>query len=91
MVLDGVRTMSLLAIFAASMLYVGLKAFQQLNVTLHKPLWVLPTSFGLATVEIALVVQYAQQGIDAALIAAVGSGSGLGCLVSMWLHGRLRR
>lgn len=82
--------MSLLMIFSASMLYVGLKAFQQLNVTLHKPIWVVPTSFGLATVEIALVVQYAQQGVDAALIAAVGLGSGLGCLISMYLHRRFR-
>jgi hypothetical protein len=83
--------MSLYEIFAAAFAFIALKAFQQINVTRHHPVLVMPTSFAMAAVEIGLVVEYARSGFDWHTIAVVGLGSGLGCLFSMYLHRWMRR
>lgn len=79
-----------LVMFLVSFLYVGLKAWQQLNVTLHKPLWVLPTSYLLAAVEVTLIYKVAAIG-PGWIIASVGTGAGVGCLAAMYGHKHLRR
>lgn len=76
-----------LTIFGASFLYVGLRAFQQLNVVHDNKLAVLPTSFGMAVVDVYLIRQFIQYEY-AYIVVALGLGAGLGCLTSMHLHKR---
>lgn len=82
--------MSLLGAAVVMYVFVALKSFQQLNVTLHRPWWVMPTSYGLAFVEVALIADIAAKGVQFLYVAALGTAAGLGCLSSMWLHRRMR-
>ena len=74
----------------ASMLYVGLKAFQQLNVAHDNRLSIIPTSLGMAVCEVYVVANVVLKGFDPLLIVCVGLGSGVGCLIAMSLHKRMR-
>lgn len=80
---------ALLAGFA-SFVYVALKAFQQLNVVHDRRRWVMPVSLAMAACEAVVIVENARAGLDAALIGSIGVGGGLGCLLSMGIHRRLR-
>ena len=80
----------LIAAFGASFLFVALKAFQQLNVVHDQFLLVIPTSVGMAVCEVYVVANIALRGWHWPLVLAVGLGSGIGCVCSMWLHKRLR-
>jgi len=73
---------------AANFLFIFLKAFQQRNVTLDTPKWVIPTSFGMALVEVYIITLIVQRGYDLGLVAAVGGGAGLGALAAMYIHRR---
>lgn len=74
--------------FIASFFYVGAKSTQQLNVVHRKYVWILPTSWIMAALEVFVVASIAR---DPSwwLIFWVGLGSGLGSLVATWLHHRL--
>jgi hypothetical protein len=76
----------LAAIFGANFCYVGLKAFQQLNVVHGAKLWVFVTSHLMAVVEIYLIATYAASGAAWPVILVVGTSGGLGCLFAMWLR-----
>jgi len=78
-----------LAVFAASFLFVGLKALQQLNVVHDNYLAIMPTSLAMATCEVLVIANMAHYGWGW-IILPVGAGSGLGALSAMWLHRRLR-
>lgn len=73
----------------ASFVFVFLKALQQLNVVHGNRWWVLPTSFAMATCEVAVVANMAKFGWGW-IIIPVGLGGGLGCLVAMEFHRRIR-
>lgn len=75
--------------FAASFVFIALKAWQQLNVVHGKVWWVVPTSFAMAVCEVFVVVQAASQGWGW-IVLPIGLGSGLGCLFAMWLHRKVR-
>lgn len=75
--------------FAASFVYVFLKALQQLNVVHGSVWWILPVSFGMAVCEVFVVVNVASAGWGW-IIFPIGFGSGLGCLVAMHFHRRIR-
>lgn len=77
--------MNYLLAFAASFLFVGLKAFQTLNVSQKQYLWVLPTSMLMATCEVYVIATTARNGYGW-IVLAVGLGAGLGCMASMRLH-----
>lgn len=82
----------LIASFAASFCFVALKAFQQLNVVHGQYLMVLPTSWFMAACEVYVVLSVARsQTWDIGIVNAIGLGGGLGCVVSMWVHKRVRR
>ncbi len=74
--------------------HVFFKAFQQRNVAFLHYRWVLPVSYAMATTEvliISLVAVEASSGLTWELLwfaAAIGTGGGLGAVVSMWLHNR---
>lgn len=81
--------MVFLAAFFASFCFVALKAFQQLNVV-HDQYWlVIPTSCLMAVCEVFVIANIAVKGWHIPLVAAVGLGSGLGCVASMYLHKRI--
>lgn len=83
--------MTFLAAFFASFCFVALKAFQQLNVV-HDQYWlVVPTSVLMAVCEVYVVANIASLGWHVPLVLSVGTGSGLGCVASMFLHKRLTR
>lgn len=78
----------------AYFIFVFFKAFQQRNVAFMHYRWVLPTSYLMACTEvfvISLVAHEAVQGLSWDLLwfaATIGTGGGLGAVVSMWLHHR---
>ncbi len=81
--------MAYFATFVASFVGVFFKAFQQLNVVHHKILWVIPVSYVMAACEVFLIWQIAvAQSLW--LLFPIGTGAGLGCVLSMVLHKRLR-
>lgn len=75
-------------LFLSSFVFIFLKAFQQLNVTKGHYFWVVPTSFLMATVEVFLIAEIGRQGYGWELVVAVGTGSGLGAVSSMYIHQR---
>ena len=79
-----------LTAFLTSFVYIALKATQQLNVVHKQYLWVLPTSMAMAVCEVYVIATTAKNGFGW-LAIAIGLGAGLGCMASMWLHGRLTR
>lgn len=82
--------MNYLLAFAASFIFVGLKAFQTLNVSQKQYILVLPTSMLMAICEVYVIATTAKNGFG--LIAlAIGLGAGLGCMASMYLHGKLTK
>lgn len=71
--------------FGASFFYVGLKSWQQLNVIHRKYLWIVPTSWAMAALEVYVVASMAKNGWGW-LVFWVGLGSGLGSAVATWIH-----
>jgi hypothetical protein len=78
----------LVAIAFASFVFVGLKAFQQLNVFHNEKALVFITSNLMAFAEVYLVVTYVKNGADIPLILTVGISNGCGCLTAMYLRKR---
>lgn len=79
-----------LTAFLTSFVYIGLKCCQQLNVVHKQYLWILPTSMSMALCEVYVISTTAKSGFG--LIAfAIGLGAGLGCMASMYLHGKLTK
>lgn len=76
-------------IAVASFAFIGLRAFQQLNVMHHRIKWVVPTSALMAITEVTIVLNMVQQGWWAWI--PMGIGGGAGCVVSMLLHQRMRK
>jgi hypothetical protein len=81
--------------FACSVLHVGAKAFQQLNVVHDQKIAVVLTSFFIALFEISifgiLTTKFISQGLDALwMVIPIGLGGGLGCLLSMYIHKNMR-
>lgn len=78
-----------LALAAASFIFVFLKAFQQRNVAFDHYAAILPTSLGMATVEVFMVAKVAAEGWSVGVVLAVGLASGMGALGAMFLHRKL--
>lgn len=74
--------------FAASFIFVGLKALQQLNVVHKAYRWVYPCSFGMAACEIWLVGYMVSMGPGLFAVASIGLGAGTGATLAMYLHRR---
>ena len=78
----------------AYFIFVFFKAFQQRNVAFMHYRWILPISYAMSMSEvfvISLVAYEATQGLTWELIwfaVTIGTGGGLGAILSMWLHHR---
>lgn len=82
-------TIVALTTFAASFVFIFLKAWQQKNVAFDHYLWIVPTSVLMAVVEVYVIANIATKGYSWWLVASVGVGSGLGALASAWLHNKV--
>ena len=80
--------MHTVTLFAASFVFVFLKAFQQRNVAFDNYRWVLPTSMGMAATEVYVISVIATQGYAVLAVLGMGLGAGAGALVAMYTHGK---
>lgn len=78
-----------LLLFVTSLIFIGLRSFQQLNVQYNRYWWVPPTTSAMAVVEITQLLTVVRQGSLWAAIP-VASGGILGCWLSMYYHAKLR-
>lgn len=78
-----------LLLFLASMVYIAMRAFQQLNVQHERYLWVPPVTALMAVCEVTTLTSVIKA---SSLFAAIplACGGVLGCWFSMWLHKYLR-
>lgn len=76
--------------FLSSFMFVFLRSWQQLNVVHKKYVWVIPTSMLMATCEVFTVYQAAHNGWGI-IVLPIGIGGGIGCMISMYIHGRLHK
>lgn len=80
----------LLTQFFLSILYVMLKAWQQLNVVHDNFWWIFPTSIGMATAEVYTVHNIMAAGWSIWYIASMGIGASIGSCIAMYLHKKMR-
>lgn len=76
-------------LFVATLVFIALRSFQQLNVQHDRALWVVPTSFAMAFAEVLIVLNVVTSGSIWSAVP-MGCGAGLGCLIAMRLHKTLR-
>jgi hypothetical protein len=81
---------ALALLFVVTLLYVGLKAMQQLNVVHERMAWVCATSYGMAATEVYVTVQVVASGWQWATVAVLGTASACGCCISIFIHRRMR-
>lgn len=77
-----------LSMFVATFLYVMLRAFQQRNVAFNNYLWVVPTSYCMAIVDVFIVALVAKQGWSLGIVLAAGTAGALGAVSAMLFHNR---
>lgn len=73
----------------AMFFFVALKAAQQRNVAFLHYWPVLPTSLLMAITEVYVISVVVKVGYDPLVVAAIGTGAGLGAMVAMYLHSRI--
>jgi len=78
-----------IVVFFSSFVFIALKAFQQLNVVHDKYWFIMPTSFAMAGCEI-IVISTVAHGFSFPVWFSLGTGAGLGCICSMFVHKRVR-
>lgn len=76
---------------AANFMFIGMKAFQQINVIHQHRLRVMITSNLLAFAEVFVIFTIAQRGFYLPLVLTIGMSGGLGALFAMRLHKWLKR
>ena len=81
--------MTYILLFLSSMVFIAMRAFQQLNVQHDRYLWVPPVTAMMALSEVLTITGIVK---ISSLWAAVPLtlGGVLGCWFSMWLHKRMR-
>jgi ABC-type multidrug transport system permease subunit len=82
--------MELLFAFFASLAFVGLKSWQQQNVTHEQYLLIPPTSFAMAFFEVYIIATVARSDGGMELVMAIGAGAGIGSMLATYLHKRMR-
>lgn len=75
-------------VFLVSMIFVGTKSFQQLNVTFKKFKWVAPASLLMAFCEVFIITSVVTSP-NALIAIAMGLGAALGCMISMYYHPKI--
>ncbi len=78
----------MLEMFAAVFGYVFVRAFQQRNVSGGHYLWIVPTSYAMAMLDVFIVVFVAHAGWHLSVVLANGTGGCFGALAGVFLHKR---
>lgn len=82
-------------LFVCYFVFIGLRAFQQINVQNHQLMLVVPTSLLMAAMEVFVITTLAKQGYGLVLVLVYGVSAGLGSLTAMhiqkWYRARLER
>lgn len=78
--------MNLAGAFVASVLYVSLRSFQQLNVVREKLSWIMPTSLAMSATDAFIIVAIAKAGWNFWLVLTIGLGGGIGSILAILLH-----
>lgn len=78
----------MITLFSISFFYVFLRALQQRNVAFDNFLWVIPISWLMSGMDAFMIMQVAKADYTPALVFALGTGSGLGAMLAMYLHRR---
>jgi hypothetical protein len=76
--------------FSASILSVGLKSLQQLNVQHEWYVWIIPTSL-LLTASEYLIVVWVVKDFSLPMVVSVGLGAGIGSTLATRIHKELRK
>jgi hypothetical protein len=74
--------------FLSSFFYIGLKSWQQGNISERKYCWILPTSLCMAVLEVYTVSLMSKQGLGV-LVFVIGTGGGLGSICATYIHNRV--
>jgi hypothetical protein len=78
-----------LALFATTLVYVFLRAFQQKNVMHSKYLWMVPVSYGMGFCDVYIITSIAHGGHVLWIVAlAMGTGGTIGSISATYLHNR---
>lgn len=77
-------------LYLNTFLFIALRAFQQLNVSHDRYLWIPPVSMAMAVCEIVTITKVVALGSYWAAIP-MGVGGFTGSWFAMWLHKRLRK
>jgi len=83
-----VSLLELALIFASNFVFIGLKAFQQRNVTAEKYALIHITSMLMAAVEVYVIWKMAEHGPTLELVLTLGAAGGTGASLATWLHKR---
>jgi len=80
---------SLILLFFTSLMFISLRAFQQLNVQHDRYMWVPPTTMMMAVCEVlSITTIFKNPTLWSAVPMALGGV--LGCWFSMWFHKYMR-
>lgn len=80
--------MNYLGVFAAAFAYVWLRAFQQRNVAHASYVWMTPTSFGMAALDMFCIISFARAGWSLKLWLTYGAAGALGSVLAVMFHKR---
>lgn len=78
-----------LGLFLSSLVFIAMRAFQQLNVQHDRYLWVPPVTVAMAVCEVLTVTAIIKTSTLYAAIPLTFGGV-FGCWFSMWLHKQMR-
>ena len=79
-----------LTLFLTSLCLVAIRAFQQLNVFHSRYLLIIPTSYCFAVAEVLLISKVVNYESLWLTVLAIGTGSFLGCFLSLFINGKLK-
>lgn len=82
--------MSYLIVFLTTLVFVSLKAFQQLSVQHDRFWWIPPVSMGMAVCDVVTLTHIIKEG-SVWIALPMGIAGGLGCWLAMWSHKHFRK
>lgn len=77
--------------FSAMLVFIALKAFQQLSVV-HDQYWLItPISVAMGFCEVYIIASVSKSGFSPLLALVIGLGGAVGAMFSMYLHKKIRK
>lgn len=89
MTIEELAMLEYMYLFGASLVFIAMRAFQQLNVQHHRYMWVPPVTVMMALCEVLTITGIIKANSLWSVIPLAGGGI-LGCWFSMWFHQYMR-